>query len=66
VTIYEFERKEEKQHKQEIVSCNSMKTSIVIRTRLKRDTAKLMQPLYSSGLRLTNASIRLTAAVATP
>jgi hypothetical protein len=35
-------------------------------TLLKRETAKLTQPLYSSGLRLTSASIKLTAAVATP
>jgi hypothetical protein len=35
-------------------------------TLLKRETAKLTHPLYSSGFRLTNASIKLTAAVATP
>jgi hypothetical protein len=35
-------------------------------TLLKRETAKVTHPLYSSGLRLTNASIKLTAAVATP
>lgn len=35
-------------------------------TRLKRETAKFTQPLYSSGLRLTSASIKLTADVATP
>lgn len=35
-------------------------------TRLNRETARLTQPLYSSGLRLTSASIKLTAAVATP
>ena len=36
------------------------------RTLLKRDMAKFTQPLYSSGLRLTSVSIKLTAAVATP
>jgi len=35
-------------------------------TLLKRETAILTHPLYSSGFRLTNASIKLTAAVATP
>jgi hypothetical protein len=35
-------------------------------TLLKRETARLTQPLYSSGLRFTSASIKLTAAVATP
>jgi len=34
--------------------------------RLNRETARFTQPLYSSGFRLTKASMRLTAAVATP
>ena len=35
-------------------------------TLLNRDTANVTHPLYSSGFRLTKASIKLTEAVATP
>jgi hypothetical protein len=48
----------------DIQSCSNL--CVKRHTRLNRETANVTQPLYSSGLRLTKASIKLTAAVATP
>lgn len=52
--------------KVEYVSQNWKSNCTTVRTLLSLETARLMHPLYSSGFFLTNASMKLVAAVTTP